>query len=95
MQAPAPRSSTPATKRSRLFGQPYLLLTLTTLMWAGNAIASRLAVGEISPMALTTLRWVIAAVLMGFVAVDEAVSPELLARIESIPQVKRARAVRF
>ena len=30
-----------------------------------------------------------------FVAVDEAVSPELLARIESIPQVKRARAVRF
>jgi D-3-phosphoglycerate dehydrogenase len=30
-----------------------------------------------------------------FVAVDEAVSPELLARIEAIPMVKRARAVRF
>ena len=40
-----------------LFGKPYLLLTLTTLGWAGNAVASRLAVGEISPMALTTLRW--------------------------------------
>src|SRR5215217_8240244 len=30
-----------------------------------------------------------------FVAVDEAVSPELLGAIEAIPQVKRARAVRF
>jgi drug/metabolite transporter (DMT)-like permease len=40
-----------------LFGRPYLLLILTTLGWAGNAVASRLAVGEISPMALTTLRW--------------------------------------
>lgn len=42
-----------------LMGRPYALLTLTTLMWGGNAIAGRLAVGEISPMALTALRWVI------------------------------------
>lgn len=28
------------------------------LMWGGNAVASRLAVGHISPMALTSLRWV-------------------------------------
>jgi drug/metabolite transporter (DMT)-like permease len=41
-----------------LFNQPYLLLTLTTLSWAGNAIASRLATGHISPMALTAMRWV-------------------------------------
>ena len=41
-----------------LFHQPYLLLTLTTLAWAGNAVASRLAAGHISPMALTALRWV-------------------------------------
>jgi drug/metabolite transporter (DMT)-like permease len=27
------------------------------LMWGGNAVASRLAVGHISPMALTCLRW--------------------------------------
>lgn len=40
-----------------LFGRPYLLMVLTTLFWGGNAIASRLAVGEISPMALTCLRW--------------------------------------
>lgn len=42
----------------RLYERPYLLLTLTTLMWAGNAIASRLAVGHVSPMMVTTLRWV-------------------------------------
>lgn len=46
-----------------LFGQPYLLLALTTLFWGGNAVASRLAVGEISPMALTTLRWTIVIVI--------------------------------
>lgn len=40
-----------------LYGQAYLLLALTTLMWGGNAVASRLAVGHISPMALTCLRW--------------------------------------
>lgn len=44
---------------SGLFGQAYLLLVLTTLFWGGNAIAGRLAVGEVSPMLLTCLRWVV------------------------------------
>lgn len=35
----------------------YLLLALTTLFWGGNAIAGKLAVGHVSPMLLTTLRW--------------------------------------
>jgi drug/metabolite transporter (DMT)-like permease len=48
----------PAGLMGRLWGNAYLLLTLTTLMWGGNAVASRLAVGHISPMALTSLRWV-------------------------------------
>jgi drug/metabolite transporter (DMT)-like permease len=44
----------PAAGASR---RSYLLLTLTALCWAGNAILARLAVGEISPMALVSLRW--------------------------------------
>jgi drug/metabolite transporter (DMT)-like permease len=48
----------------RLWDAPLLLLTLTCLMWAGNAIASRLAVGEIGPMTLTSLRWVIVCAIM-------------------------------
>ena len=35
----------------------YLLLTMTALCWGGNAVFGRLAVGEISPMLLVTLRW--------------------------------------
>ena len=31
----------------------YLLLLLTALFWAGNAIAGKLAVGHISPLVLT------------------------------------------
>lgn len=42
---------------SRLYSRPYLLLILSPLFWAGNAVASRLAVGQVSPMALTTFRW--------------------------------------
>jgi drug/metabolite transporter (DMT)-like permease len=47
-----------------LMRQPYLLLVLTALLWGGNAVAGRLAVGEISPMALTCLRWVIVVVIL-------------------------------
>jgi drug/metabolite transporter (DMT)-like permease len=44
-----------------LYGQPYLLLVLTTLFWGGNVVAGKLAVGEVSPMAVTFLRWLISA----------------------------------
>jgi drug/metabolite transporter (DMT)-like permease len=48
-----------------LYGQAYVLLALTTLMWAGNAIAGRLAVGHVSPMALTSLRWIAVLLIVG------------------------------
>ncbi|MDJ1158230.1 DMT family transporter [Chelatococcus sp. SYSU_G07232] len=51
-----------------LYGQAYLLLALTTLMWAGNSIAGKLAVGEISPMAMTCLRWVIVCAVLAVAA---------------------------
>lgn len=35
----------------------YALLALTTLFWAGNSIAGKLAVGHVSPMVLVTVRW--------------------------------------
>jgi len=44
--------------------QAYGLLTLTALFWAGNALAGKLAVGEVSPMLLVFLRWVLAVSLM-------------------------------
>jgi drug/metabolite transporter (DMT)-like permease len=48
----------------RLYANPYLLLILTTLGWGGNAVASRMAVGQISPMTLTSARWGLVLVLL-------------------------------
>lgn len=45
-----------------------LLLTLTTLIWGGNAVAGKFAVGEISPFLLTAARWSIASVILVAVA---------------------------
>jgi drug/metabolite transporter (DMT)-like permease len=44
--------------------QPYLLLTITALCWAGNAIVGRLAAGHIPPVTLSFLRWSCAFVLI-------------------------------
>ena len=47
-----------------LYSQPYLLLFFATLCWAGNAVAGKLAVGHISPFLLTSLRWLIACIVV-------------------------------
>jgi drug/metabolite transporter (DMT)-like permease len=41
-----------------------LLLTLPPLMWAGNAIVGRMMVGQVPPMTLNLIRWVIAALVL-------------------------------
>ena len=61
-------SSVPVPSRA------YLVLTIAALCWGGNAVAGKLAVGHISPMVLTFLRWVIA------VAIIVAISLPQLAR---------------
>lgn len=43
----------------RFYESPSLLLGLCGIFWAGNAISSRLAVGEITPLTLVFLRWVL------------------------------------
>jgi drug/metabolite transporter (DMT)-like permease len=51
--------------RSNWFAnQPYLLLLLTALCWAGNAIVGRLAAGHIPPVTLSFLRWSLAFLLI-------------------------------
>ncbi len=39
---------------------PMILLSLTALTWAGHAVVSRMAVGQIGPMTLTCARWALA-----------------------------------
>ena len=59
MRSSASISSTASRLLDRLYQWPSLLLTLTDVFWAGNAVASRLAVGHISPYLLVFLRWVL------------------------------------
>ena len=48
--------------------QAYLLLVFTALIWAGNAIAGKMAAGHVSPFLLTGLRWAVALTILAFFA---------------------------
>ncbi len=50
---PSPRPSPGA----RLWGSPYLLLTLVVLFWAGNAVVGRASRDLVPPFTLAFLRW--------------------------------------
>ncbi len=49
----------------------YVLLIFTTLFWGGNSVAGKMAVGEISPLLLTLLRWVFASLLIVWFSLGE------------------------
>src|ERR1700676_4358062 len=40
-----------------LFDQPYVLLSLTSLFWAGNVVLGRFVAGDIPPGAVSFIRW--------------------------------------
>src|SRR5438876_10708798 len=58
------RSSEATAAGGWLANQPYLLLCITALCWAGNAIVGRLAAGHIPPVTLSFLRWSLAFLLI-------------------------------
>jgi drug/metabolite transporter (DMT)-like permease len=70
MDAPQPGKSEPAglTWKSRRVPhaatQAYGLLVFTMACWGGNSVAGRLAVGQISPMVITCLRWALVSIFL-------------------------------
>ena len=46
----------------------YAMLTITALCWGANALFSRMAAGEVSPMAVVLLRWVGVVILIALFA---------------------------
>jgi drug/metabolite transporter (DMT)-like permease len=58
MSASEPTSN--ARSGNWIANQPYLLLSITAMCWAGNAIVGRLAAGHIAPVTLSFLRWSLA-----------------------------------
>lgn len=63
-----PSRLAPADARANAAATAYPLLILTALLWAGNAVAGKGAVGEVSPQVLTSLRWAIAFAVLAIVA---------------------------
>ena len=63
-QKPALTSETSAHWTAKGFSNPYLLLSLTCLFWSGNHIVGRAMGGHVPPMAISTLRWMIPAIVL-------------------------------
>jgi len=69
MTATVPDNTRPWHNRATAaFGNPYLLLALTSLFWSGNHIVGRAAGGIVPPLALSTLRWFIPTLLLWIIA---------------------------
>jgi len=59
-----PEQSTPFLPLRWLINQPYLLLSLTSLFWAGNIVLARFVAGHVPPMTLSCVRWIGAFILL-------------------------------
>ncbi len=51
---------------SRLSSNPSIALLLAALMWGGHTIVARASVGEVSPMLMMALRWLLCLVVLLF-----------------------------
>jgi drug/metabolite transporter (DMT)-like permease len=79
----SPYLSRPPVRPPVLFHHPdpvalntraYFYLCITSLFWGANSVAGKMAVGHVSPMVLTTFRWIVAlSIILAFM----------------LPQVKR------
>jgi drug/metabolite transporter (DMT)-like permease len=53
-----PAESKSHTPLRWLNNQPYLLLSLTALFWAGNIVLARYVAGHVPPLTLSCIRWI-------------------------------------
>jgi drug/metabolite transporter (DMT)-like permease len=56
----------------RLSRNAYLMLVAATMMWAGNSIIGKLAIGEVTPMTLTFMRWFLVCAILALFYREEA-----------------------
>jgi len=59
-----PQAMTGSGLVSLVMDRPYLLLTITPLFWAGNAVAGKMAVDQVDPYTLIVMRWFAALLLV-------------------------------
>ena len=53
-----PAPSQPRSPFAWLNNQPYVLLTLASLFWAGNIVLARYVAGHVPPLTLSCIRWI-------------------------------------
>jgi len=62
-----PKATNATSKRAlvaRVFDNPYLLLSFASLCWSGNHIVGRAIAGEVPPIGLSTVRWLIPTLIL-------------------------------
>ncbi len=64
MSAQSPSSDPDTEPEFRLANNPYLLLALTSLFWSGNHIIGRAASGEVPPLTIAVVRWLVPTLLL-------------------------------
>ena len=50
------------------FGNAYLVLALASLFWSGNHVLGRAIAGHVPPLGISTLRWLLPALVLGVAA---------------------------
>jgi drug/metabolite transporter (DMT)-like permease len=51
-------------RKAARFGNPYVLLAVAALFWSGNHIVGRAIGGHVPPVGISTIRWLIPAILI-------------------------------
>jgi drug/metabolite transporter (DMT)-like permease len=51
-------------RKTARFGNPYVLLAVAALFWSGNHIVGRAIGGHVPPVGISTIRWLIPAILI-------------------------------
>ena len=77
MDSPEPAGAARAGVRGATrhkHGEAYVLLVFTMACWGGNAVAGRLAVGQVSPMVITCLRWAIVSLVLGSITLPRLIA---------------------
>ena len=53
-------------RRGWIYDNPYILLALAALFWSGNHIVGRAIGGEVPPIGISTVRWLLPTIALGY-----------------------------
>ena len=57
----------------KILTNPHFLLTLTSIFWAFNTVAGRVAVGEVSPLLIVSVRWFFVSIILSILCRNQLI----------------------